>query len=188
MTSARTPLPNPDICHKPYAKRLHWSERRKGIPLKGCTCVLLFTKYHHSCSIRIPWKVIRFEECACIVGFTTRIYRSILILMVLWWRHQMEHFPRYWPFVGECAWTNIWANTRHTGDLRRHGAYYDVIAMKLVTDNLQWLTELRNCEGCRPVFIKPHDVLPPFLKSLCLTISNAFPWPARQAIIWNNGD
>ena len=60
-----------------------------------------------------------------------------------WWRHQMEHFPRYWPFVrginwspvnsphkGQCrgalmfsliyAWISGWANNRGTGDLRRH--------------------------------------------------------------------
>ena len=59
------------------------------------------------------------------------------------WRHHMEHFPRYWPFVrgihrspvvsphkGQwrdplmfsliCAWTNAWANKRDAGHLRRH--------------------------------------------------------------------
>ena len=63
-----------------------------------------------------------------------------------------KHFPRYWSFVrgihrspvdfphkGQwrgalmfsviCAWTNGWANTRYTGDLRRHRAHYDVTAM-----------------------------------------------------------
>ena len=66
-----------------------------------------------------------------------------------WWRHQMKHFRRHWPFVmgihrspvdsphkGQChgtaisslirAWTNGWANTRDAGDWRRHQAYYDV--------------------------------------------------------------
>ena len=28
-----------------------------------------------------------------------------------------------------CAWTNGWVNIRDVGDLRRHGAYYDVIIM-----------------------------------------------------------
>ena len=68
-----------------------------------------------------------------------------------WWRHQMEKFPRYWPFVwgihrspvnsphkGQwrgalvfslmCAWINGWVNNREAGDLRRHRAHYDVIA------------------------------------------------------------
>ena len=63
-----------------------------------------------------------------------------------------KYFTRYWPFVrgihwspvdsphkGQwrgalmfsliCAWTNGWANTRDTGNLRRHCAHYDVIVM-----------------------------------------------------------
>ena len=71
-----------------------------------------------------------------------------------WWRHQMESFPRYWPFVRInhpspvdsshknqwhgvlmfsliCAWTNGWANNRDASDFRRHGAHYDVTVMKL---------------------------------------------------------
>ena len=60
-----------------------------------------------------------------------------------------KHFPRYWPFVRGthpwpvksthkggallfsliCVWINGWANSRYAGDLRRHGAYYDVTLM-----------------------------------------------------------
>ena len=63
-----------------------------------------------------------------------------------------KHLPRYWSFVqgihrwpvnsphkGQwrgalmlsliCAWTKNWANNGHAGDLRRHGAHYDVIVM-----------------------------------------------------------
>ena len=66
-----------------------------------------------------------------------------------WWRHQMETFSRYWPVVrgihrssvdsphkGQWrgalmssliyVWINGWANTRDTGDLRRHRVPYDV--------------------------------------------------------------
>ena len=65
-----------------------------------------------------------------------------------WWRHQMETFPRYWPFVrgiprspvkgqwrGDLvfslirAWINAWVNNREAGDLRCHRAHYDVIVM-----------------------------------------------------------
>ena len=69
-----------------------------------------------------------------------------------WWRHQMEHFPRYWPFVrgihrspvnsphkGQwrgalmfsliCVWINDWVNNREAGDMRRHRAHCDVIVM-----------------------------------------------------------
>ena len=69
-----------------------------------------------------------------------------------WWRHQMETFPRHWPFVrgihwspvktpykGQwrgslvfsliCAWMNGWVNNRVASDLRRHRAHYGVTVM-----------------------------------------------------------
>ena len=69
-----------------------------------------------------------------------------------WWRHQMESFSRYWPFMrgiqrsptasfhkGQWrgalifsliyTWTNGWANNRGAGDLRHHCAHYDVAVM-----------------------------------------------------------
>ena len=69
-------------------------------------------------------------------------------LLVIKWKH----FPRYWPFVRGihlspgnsphkcqwrgacmftliCAWINGWVNSREAGDLRRHGAHYDVSEM-----------------------------------------------------------
>ena len=74
-------------------------------------------------------------------------------LYVIWWRHQMETFPRYCPFVrgihrslinsphkGQwpgalmfsliCAWINSWINNGKAGDLRRHRAHYDVPVKK----------------------------------------------------------
>ena len=73
-------------------------------------------------------------------------------LMSLWWRHKMEHFTCYWPFVRGIhrwtvnsphkgrwrgalifsltyAWTNGWVNNREADDLRRHRAHYIVIVM-----------------------------------------------------------
>ena len=70
-----------------------------------------------------------------------------------WWRHQMEQFPRYWPFVrgihrspvnsphkGQwrgalifsliCARIDGWVNNRKAGDLRRHVVHFDVIVMQ----------------------------------------------------------
>ena len=69
-----------------------------------------------------------------------------------WWRHQMKHFPSYWPFVrgihrspvnsphkGQwrgalmfsliCDWINGWVNNREAGDWRRHHPRYDVTVM-----------------------------------------------------------
>ena len=73
-------------------------------------------------------------------------------LDISWWRHEMETFPHYWPFVRRihrspvnsphkgqwrgtlmfsvfCVWINGWVNNRETGDLRRYRAHYDVIVM-----------------------------------------------------------
>ena len=69
-----------------------------------------------------------------------------------WWRHPMEHFQHYWPFVREihrstvdssnkgqwrgalmysliCAWTNGWVYNGNAGDLRPHRVHYDVAIM-----------------------------------------------------------
>ena len=68
---------------------------------------------------------------------------------------QLEHFPRYWPFVwgihrspvnsphkGQwrgalvfyltCDWLNGWVNNREAGDLRRHRTHYGVTVMYIV--------------------------------------------------------
>ena len=34
-----------------------------------------------------------------------------------WWRHQMEAFPRYWPFVRKIHWSPV--NSPHKGQWRR---------------------------------------------------------------------
>ena len=69
-----------------------------------------------------------------------------------WWCHQLETFPRYWPFLrgnyrsqvgiprkGQwrgalmfsliCAWTSGWANSRGAGDGIHHRAQYVVTVM-----------------------------------------------------------
>ena len=71
-----------------------------------------------------------------------------------WWRHEMETFLRYWPFVrgicrtlvnfpckGQwrgalmfsltCTWINDWVNNSEAGDLRCHCTHYDIIVMDL---------------------------------------------------------
>ena len=63
-------------------------------------------------------------------------YRAAFYLSVSWWRHQMETFQRYWPFVRGIHRSPVnyphkghWRRARETGDLRRHRAHYDVIVM-----------------------------------------------------------
>ena len=73
-------------------------------------------------------------------------------LIHAWWRHQIETFPRHWPFVrgihrspmdsphkGQWSRAEIFpliparisgrANSRSAGDFRRHRIYYGVIVM-----------------------------------------------------------
>ena len=75
-----------------------------------------------------------------------------------------KHLPRYWPFVRgihrspvnsphkrQCRgavvfsliwlWTNRWVNNRDAGDLRRHGAHYDVIVMTWKTSYQFWFED-----------------------------------------------
>ena len=83
------------------------------------------------------------RECLCNIGGSLS---SMNWVFSAWWRHQMETFSRYWPFVrgihrspmdsphkGQwrgafvfpliCAWINGWVNTREAGDLDRHRAH-----------------------------------------------------------------
>ena len=77
----------------------------------------------------------------------------IYFLNFSWWRHQMETFSCYWPFVcgfhrsptksphkGQwrrgfrfplisAPWINGWVSNREAGDLRRYRAHYDVTVM-----------------------------------------------------------
>ena len=93
--------------------------------------------------------------CTC-MGFEN-IYFHFCRYEVPRWRHQMEHFPRSWPFVRKIyrspvnpppphkghwcrtlmfsfiwAWINSWVNNHEAGDFRCHRAHYDVTVMHLV--------------------------------------------------------
>ena len=84
-----------------------------------------------------------------------------------WWRHQMETFLRYWPFVrgsppkGQWrgalmfslifAWINGSVNKREAGDWRRHRAHYDLNVMSIV------FSPLNHINGRTPlVQLKPY--------------------------------
>ena len=92
------------------------------------------------------WSLMIEKQARCEVNPQSGKYK------ILWWRHQMRHFSRYWPFVwgihrspvnsrhkGQwrgalafsliCAWINAWMNNFKAGDLRRYRDHYDVIVM-----------------------------------------------------------
>ena len=84
------------------------------------------------------------------VDFYAFPWNPLEILLVTWWRHQMETFSAFLalcegnppvdsPHKGKwrgalmffiCVWTNGGANNRNAGDLRRHHAHYDVTVMQ----------------------------------------------------------
>ena len=89
---------------------------------------------------------------------------------ISWRRHQMENFPRYWPFVrgihrspvnslhqGQwrgallftlmSVWIYGWVNNGEAGNLRRHRTHYDVIVMftNLHMDDNPFFGETSRC-------------------------------------------
>ena len=104
------------------------------------------------CALR-PFSGKSSQFCYCLLGVgVLNSMQNSVNDTVSWWRHQMEKFPRYWPFVrgihrspvnsqhkGQwrgtfmfsliCVWINGWENNREAGDLRRYRAHCDVIVM-----------------------------------------------------------
>ena len=120
-----------------------------------------------------------------------------------WWRHEMEHFPRYWPFVrgihrspvnsphkGQwggalmfwliCVWINGWVNNRKAGDLRRHRSHYDVIVMSdAIWCHGTWSTLNQLTHWGRVTHICVSELT-------IIGSDNGLSPRRRQAIIWNN--
>ena len=85
------------------------------------------------------------EDCKSSIGVNTKIHEDVI---------KWKYFPLHWTFVrgfqrspvnstheGQwrslfsliCAWINGWIDNREAGDLRSHGAHYDVTVMHAVT-------------------------------------------------------
>ena len=96
----------------------------------------------------------RFPKIHLILG-AHHIWIQMTDWQKSWWRHQMETFSRYWPFVRRihrspvnsphkgqwrgtlmfsliCVWINDWVNNGEAGDLRRYRIHYDVTVMYLI--------------------------------------------------------
>ena len=108
---------------------------------------------HQQAQYRLQNYAISFKVIMFIAEFALFCWPHEAICNA-WWRHQMETFPRYWPFVrgihrstpvnslhkGQwrralmfsliCAWINGSVNNREADDLRRHRAHYDVYVMQ----------------------------------------------------------
>ena len=101
-----------------------------------------------------PVRTIHFIRLATATGFQELcMYVCVRVCVINSYSHddviKWRHFPCYWPFVRGfhrtaveslhndqwrgalmfsliCAWTDIWANNRDAGDLRRYCTHYDV--------------------------------------------------------------
>ena len=111
---------------------------------------------HLSSTLSTPNTLLTFYasiECKVLcfkINFCIKCNKYLIVLrpFCAWWRHQMEQFPHYWPFVrgiprwpvdsphkGQWGgplifslifgWTNGWAHNRDAGDMRRHRVHYD---------------------------------------------------------------
>ena len=117
-----------------------------------------------------------------------------------------KHFPRYWPFVrgihrspvtsphkGQwrgalifsliCARINGWVNTGEAGDLRRHGAHYDVIVMVILPQSSAHDRRLSNKGFC---WLKLPHTIPWFHKQdlthrAPMVLTQTDPRPASRA-------
>ena len=50
-----------------------------------------------------------------------------------WIPHTKASDADLYMFPLICAWINGWVNKREVGDLRHHGAHYDIIVMNITT-------------------------------------------------------
>ena len=147
-------------------KELLISRCRRSTPVKLCLIYFyidgteVFVDGIHNFALKTTALCVAIRERANTCHFLTwmravrqtmtRWYRGVFRLT--WWRHQVEAFSCYWPFVrginrspvnsphkGQWrgalmfslifAWINGRVNNHEAGDLGRHRAYYDVIIM-----------------------------------------------------------
>ena len=131
------------LTHKCFA-RLHWGINEVSIHMSAANYIKIHI-FSYIAQHVIKWRKYGCSFNTCFLSVKCRVSWSL-------WRHQMETYPRYCPFVrwihrslvnfphkGQwrgalmfsliCAWTNGWINNRDAGDLKRHRDHYDVTVM-----------------------------------------------------------
>ena len=148
--------------HKGYLRESFMTKLVKNIAKCSIFITCLRIRQSKEIEIRIC-SGDRRHSCAVTFWYGEWLVSAYATAPILWWRHQMETFPRYWPFVQGihrspvnslhkglwrgaslmlaliCAWISRWVNNREACDLRRHRAHYDVIVM------LRWKLWTRLC-------------------------------------------
>ena len=149
---------NPSVAERMLSSEWIWGIFTMFSELQGFQLVLEPTirNIYHYTSAR--WVV----DISCLPGADS--------IHISWWRHQMENFPRYWPFVrgihrspvnsmhrGQCrgallftlmsVWINGWVNNGEAGNLRRHHAHFDDIVkcINLNMDDNPFFGETSRC-------------------------------------------
>ena len=69
-----------------------------------------------------------------------RTVKSQVLINITWWRHQMETFPRYWPFVRGIHWSPV--NSPHKGQWRRTLMFSLIYPWTCWTNN--WIKNTRD--------------------------------------------
>ena len=115
----------------------------------------LFVTSSHS-----TWKF-----CRRVSGFATDCPCGV------WWRGALMY-----SLI--CAWTNVWANHRDTGDLRRRRFHYDVTVMRSQYHNI---TRLGLLNAFRPWTFKLHRDL------LLICFAHRWEWHRQPGQPWYMG-
>ena len=133
------------------------------------------------CNLHVPTWVSVHEKLGRMWNHFASM--SVSIWRTTWRHHQIQTFPRYWPFVrgihrspvnsphkGQWrgalmfsliyVWINGWVNNRESCDLRRHRTYYDVTVTWPERVIGKWLTsDLFEYMGVNVSGMKPNYVI-----------------------------
>ena len=109
---------------------------RKQNTTKLCTyfmgCSVDINPLYHACSYKCSWWRHQTETFSALLAFVRGIHRSPVNSPHKGQWHGALMFSLIW------ARTNGWVNNRDAGDLRRHGAHYDVSVMCISLPVSHW--------------------------------------------------
>ena len=62
-------------------------------------CMFIYIYIHHIYIFSVCYQINNTQSLERRPSWRTRSYLSYMTTVRPWWRHQLETFPRYWPFV-----------------------------------------------------------------------------------------
>ena len=121
----------------------------------SCTGLLINSNYHTLLNQRLSECLARTSEHhSMMTSSNGNIFRVIGFLWGEFTGHRWIFLTKasgavFWSFPLLCAWINGWVNDREAGDLRRHRAHYDVIAMRALEHSRKYVCHIWCHEMCR---------------------------------------